>query len=61
MCARLRYNIFRQALTDPELRDAAEAGLADSSNGLYIAPGCSAEVAEVAQARLGRAWLGCIH
>jgi hypothetical protein len=61
MWARLRHNFFTRPLTDPELQDAARAGLVDSRNGLYIAPGCSPQVAEVADGRFGRTWLGCIH
>jgi hypothetical protein len=61
MWARLRYNFFRRPVTDPGLREAAKGGLVDSAGGLYIAPGTGVEVAEVADARFGKTWLGCIH
>lgn len=61
MWARLRYNFFQRPITDPELGEGSRAGLVDSTGGLYIAPGTSAEVAEVAGARFGTTWLGCIH
>jgi hypothetical protein len=61
MWARLRYQFFRRALTDPDLQEAARAGLVDSRSGLYVAPGCPAELAEAVVGRFGRTWLGCIH
>jgi hypothetical protein len=61
MWARLRYNVFTRALTDPALQDAARSGLVDSHNALYIAPGCSEEVGQAAESRYGHTWLGCIH
>jgi len=61
MWARLRYNFLTRELTDPEQQEAASAGLMDSRGGLYVAPGCSALVAERAQDRFGQTWLGCIH
>ncbi len=61
MWARLRYNFFRRRITDPALEAAARSGLVDSSGGLYVAPGTPATIAEAAEGRFGKTWLGSIH
>ena len=61
MWARLRYNFFTRAITDPDLLEAARAGLVDSHGGLYVTPGTSDIVAATADERFGHTWLGCIH
>jgi hypothetical protein len=61
MWAQLRYQFFRRQITDPALQEAARSGLVDSSSGLYIAPGTPAHIAEAAEGRFGKTWLGCIH
>lgn len=61
MWARLRYNVFIRTPTEPDRQEAAEAGMMDSRGGLYVAPGCSSIVREMAEDRFGQTWLGCIH
>lgn len=59
--ARLRWNLLSRNLTDPELQEAASAGLVDTTCGLYVATTCSSDLAEAASVRFGQTWLGCIH
>lgn len=61
MWARLRYSFLVRELTEPGLEDAAAAGMLDGRCGLYIAPECDSLVSEMALARFGHTWLGCIH
>ena len=59
--AGIRYQLLNRPLRDPELREAAQAGLVDTTCAVYVAPTCSTELAECARRRFARTWLGCIH
>jgi hypothetical protein len=59
--ARLRWNLMSRAITDPELANAANSGLVDTTCALYVAPSCPPELVDMAHSRFAHTWRGCIH
>lgn len=59
--ASLRWSFPCKRITDPELQDAASAGLVDTSGAIYIAPNCPQDVRNAVESRYHKTWRGCIH
>ena len=59
--ASLRWSFPCKRITDPELQDAASAGLVDTSGAIYTAPNCPIDVRAAVESSYHRTWRGCIH